>query len=774
MAWSRFLRATVPVAAFFASTAAYAVPPEPALTHSPLALAPGEGQLASLPAFTPRWFIATSIAAQFDRALTSGGFSPELATELRARLRIDPATGEGLIVADRALLARFTPAERARWHALLGYHFGNETYRWPLSLSPTTLATLDAEPRWREAVAHLRASGLTWGERLVFGDLFALEDAFASAQDRTDFYRIALGAETLLLKLRPESGPDANARAQAAYWQVHGRFRAIEPMLNAVASIPNAPRLDVAHLLPRLPRALLNTYPPHLARAEDPGVDSSLLASDFIALTPGADQQAPGGFKAWLERACLPVEGDPQYGDLLVYGDLERTPWPYTAVYIAGGIGFARRPTAFGPWVFVELDKIPQLNPRFADRAPLRFRLRSASAAPGEPPFLPGRMPEAWRQRLQLRNVAAGPWGKLHFYDVLLAPAGDTLEKLPPPSPVPEWKFRGVTPAQLLDAIDAVAMPAATRDDLHTLFTRATPDATGTLTVHPSLDLVLATPRELRSRIFPHLVGGDSITDYAQHIPFPAGFTIDEWFDAGSLPESVRQAILRLAYPVGDRVMLSDFGALYQLLPTRPEQLSAHRAALRVPAVVVLLEKPTPAEAPAIARYWQGGRAKNIDRLLRAFAADPASPRYLDIIHLLSPIEREFLNTYFTPDGPSLTPSCFWTAFSFGEEKPDDRYLVLPGTWTNHEAQAWEELTSRFDRIDAPSQLGDIIGYRRQGVAAVEHVCVFIADGLVFTKNGPTFSKPWCLSRLSDVDELYLTSPAHERVYFRRRPPVAG
>lgn len=65
--------------------------------------------------------------------------------------------------------------------------------------------------------------------------------------------------------------------------------------------------------------------------------------------------------------------------------------------------------------------------------------------------------------------------------------------------------------------------------------------------------------------------------------------------------------------------------------------------------------------------------------------------------------------------------------------------------------------------------MGDIIGYRRKGVAAVVHVAVFIADGLVYTKNGATFSKPWHLSRLEDLDELYLTGPDMERVYFRRR-----
>lgn len=775
LSWPRFRNgktpALLPVLLFVCSVvAAAAAVSEPPLHRSGLALAPTDRQLQSLPPFEARWVLSAPVASSLGPFLATNGFPAGLADELLARLTFAPGTGEGSIRPDRDLLARFGPRERTLWQELLAFHYANYTYRWPLSLGPAELAALDAQSRWREAVSRLRATARPHGDRLVFCDLFALEDAFASPADRSDFYRQVLGGEALLLKLRRNADQPLDTRTQAEYWMVNGRYRAIEPLLNAVAAIPNAPRLDVAHLLPRLPRSLLNTFPPDLAGGEDPGVESSLVAADFFALAPASDPRAPGGFKAWLERECVPVDGSPRYGDILVYGNLERTQWPYAAIYIAGGTGFARRPTAFGPWQFLDLADIGRLNPRFAGVRPRVFRTKAALDGPDASPFIPGRMPEAWRRELQLKAVKPGPWGRLWYYDVLLAPSGNTLERLPPPSPVPEWTFTGLTPAGITAAIEAVEMPAAVRRDLLALFRGVRPAADGRITVQPALDLVLAVPREFRTRLFPHLVGGLSVTDYAQHIPFPKGFTIDEWFDTGSLPASVRSAILRLVYPAGDHVMLSDFGALYHLLQTRPEQLTAQRAALRIPAVVVLLEKPAPAEVPALADYWRPGRNKSIARLLESFAAQGEENRYLDIIHLLSPIEREFLNTYFTPAGPSLTPSCFWAAFNFGAETSDDRFLVLPGVWSDHEKLAGEELAAKFESLPAPAQLGDIIAYRRKGQIPVVHVCVFVADGLVYTKNGPTFSQPWSLSRLEDIDELYLTGPGMERVYFRRRP----
>lgn len=741
---------------------------EPALQRARLTVAPTDAQLAALPPFPARWVIRADLAARLPALLAQAGFRPDFAAELTARLRPLPETGDRGLTPDRALLARFTPAERAQWHTLLAFHFANLTSRWPLSLGPAELAALGAEPRWAEALARLRASGLPHGDRLVCADLFALEGAFATPADRAEFFGLVLGADALVLKLRRTQGRPFDAAAEAAWWQVNGRLRSIEPLLAAVTAIPDAPRLDLGYLLPRLPRGLLNTFPPALARAPDPGVESSVLASDFFSLAPGADPNTEPDFRTWLARECVPADGPPRYGDLHVYGDPDRTPWPYTAVYLAGGAAFARRPTLFGPWQILDLAEIGRLNPRFAGITPRVFRLKTSLPAPDEPPFLPGRMTAAWRARLRLETVPAGPWGRLRYYRVLLAPAGDTLERLPAPDPAPAWTFVDLTPAAAQAAADRVSMPAGVRAELRALFADATPAADGRFTVHPSLDLVLATPRAFRAAVFPHLVGGEAVTDYAQHIPFPAGFTLDEWFEAGALPETVRQALLGLVYPFGDRFRLSDFGALYATLGTRAEQLAAHRAALREPAVVVLLERPRPEEVPALAEYWRRtGRAKSTRRLLEAFAASDL--RYLDILHLLSPVEREFLYTYFTPAGPSRVPSCFWTSFNFGAEQPDDRHLVVPGVWSEHEALAWRELQARYDPIAAPARLGDIVAYHRKGAAAIEHMCVFIAGGLVLSKNGATFSHPWVLAPLAEIDALYLREADHERVHFRPR-----
>lgn len=731
---------------------------------------PASDQLQILPEFAARWWLpaAMATATEFERVLLAEEFRPKVVTALQARLRRDPETGEAMIPADETLLEMFDGEEHARWCGLVGRYPVNRTYRWPLSFRADELDALEAQERWREAVRRIRRWAVRAGDQFVFADVFLLQDAFASLRDRRAFWRAALGADVWFLKLQQSGSDREDIAAQSAYWQVNGRYRAIEPFLNAVAAVTERPRIDVVHLLPRLPRALLNTFPPDLESAPDAGVESSVVASQFFETEAGMDPEADGTFVDWLEKECVPVDGAGQYGDVVVYGDLERSPWPYAGIYVAADMLFARRPTLLGPWQFIHRDEVAALNPRLGGRPPKVFRRREARAD-AAPPFMADSLPEAWREPVSLRAVPAGPWGKLWCYDVLLAPPGDTLEKLDPPAREPVWAFDGITVVEIQEHLAAVEMPDDVRRELQELFAQARWEPPGLLVAHPPTELVLQTPREFRARVFPFLMGGGSVADYAQHIPFPPGVTPEKWFDVTAVSEAQRAQLAELFYPCHGEWRLSDFGALYHALPTESQQLSAQRAALRMPALVVLLERPAPGEAAAIAEYWSGGKDKSMRVLLQSFAA--SEDRFLDITHLLPPIARELVNTYFLPPTPAMTPSCFWTTFNFGAEEPDERYLVIPGVWTEHREVAWQDLLTNYERVTAPAQWGDVIAYRTGNVEAVDHVCVFLADGVVFTKNGYAFSAPWILSSLASVDEVYRKDPATERVTFRKRMP---
>lgn len=737
--------------------------PVPELFATPFRIEPAPERIRTLPSLAQRWWIPEHAARDFSGL----GLRDATAAELLERLKQAPGTSDRWVGTDVALLAQFTAEERAAWHRLLAEDPRNRWHRWPVVVSSELMRRLAAQPAWAAAQRRIESVGIPAGESILFCDPAALEGTFESARDMRAFFQELFSAETLLVKVvsRRES-LDAGAN-RSLYWHVHGRYRAIEPFMNAVAAVPDHERIDVAHMLPRLPRSLLYSYPPSLADAEDPDVEGGMLAMDFFSgASPAADEPPAPDLATWLGRDCVRVDRASQYGDVLVFEDPAHRAWPYAVVHLADGIVFGRRPVAFGPWVFMHVDEVARLNPRLGGQAPQVFRRRRALPPVQPPAYVRDRAPLVWRRQLSLRPLPEGPWGRLWAYDVLLAPPGDVLESLPPPSWAGAWVFDRVPDGTVKRALSAVEDPE-TRDCLSQLFREAVPDAQGRRAVRPTLELALATPAGFREVLFPYLVGGLGASDPVQFIPFPTEIPIEQWFDTGSMPPAAREALLRLAYPVRGGFAISDWGVLYHVLENRAERLAAQRAALRVPALVLLLEKPAPAEIPALARYWSRSSGRNIERMLQSFAATE-DMRYLDVVHLLPPVAREFLNTYFLTDTVGPTPSCLWTAFNFGAEVPDQRFLVLPDTWTEDGDQAWMELMSSYQWIPEPSQLGDVIVYRRLGAESVLHACTFVAGGVVYTKNGFTFSAPWHLARSENVDALYLLEGV-EKVFFRRR-----
>jgi hypothetical protein len=281
---------------------------------------------------------------------------------------------------------------------------------------------------------------------------------------------------------------------------------------------------------------------------------------------------------------------------------------------------------------------------------------------------------------------------------------------------------------------------------------------------------VLRLPGNLRAEVYRHLVPDTRSDAYAQVIRIPSRVPADRWFSPDTLPEPTRSAVVGLTYPAGNSFAIADYGALLQILPPEADaRVNALRAIFRQPSLVLLLEKPAPDEIPALATYWGGGQQADPSALLASFAANPTF-RFLDLVHLLPPLAREYMNLYAFTDVGAPAASCYWTALNFDVKQPDPRLLTLPGHDGAEAALAWQRLQSEYDPIDAPGALGDVIAYLATGGRdRLVHLCSFVADDIVFTKNGLGLMAPWSLMRLPDVDAVYLGEPGVERRCFRRK-----
>ena len=60
-----------------------------------------------------------------------------------------------------------------------------------------------------------------------------------------------------------------------------------------------------------------------------------------------------------------------------------------------------------------------------------------------------------------------------------------------------------------------------------------------------------------------------------------------------------------------------------------------------------------------------------------------------------------------------------------------------------------------FVEVPKADQLGDVLFFMDRKTGNTFHSCVYIADDIVFTKNGRSRLSPWLLMGLGELRELY-------------------
>ena len=104
--------------------------------------------------------------------------------------------------------------------------------------------------------------------------------------------------------------------------------------------------------------------------------------------------------------------------------------------------------------------------------------------------------------------------------------------------------------------------------------------------------------------------------------------------------------------------------------------------------------------------------------------------------------------------------SFHWSAFNFFNTGPTDESLHTP-------EGVEEVLRHNYVSATGEPRFGDIILLTLPDGSSI-HSAIYIADGIVFTKNGPSLATPYLFSTMEDMLAFY---PSSERItvnYYRR------
>jgi hypothetical protein len=358
--------------------------------------------------------------------------------------------------------------------------------------------------------------------------------------------------------------------------------------------------------------------------------------------------------------------------------------------------------------------------------------------------------------------VKVGPWGRIEALRLPLAnPSGlfpDQAERLQSP----KWTFPTSSENRLtrfLDSCDLGLHPR--RILLDKGFWKC---MSNEFEVLPPDSVVWSLSNRSKEQIYSVLAKIPA--NYSQRNPFllpGAGFG-RRLLKSGMTVQNMEK-VMQLTYTNFGNLCFTDLHTAKEMLP--PDQFEKLVGVLyEIPAYNLRLHVSSDSNIDALASYWgKGGREKRIKPLLSAVARVQGDPS-VSISYLLPTFARLRLYTYPEAwnDPTVANQDCAFASMNFFNETPDTNFLDT--------AYTQKVLDSDYTPIDDNPTYGDLIMLFDSAGKAI-HICVYIADDFVFTKNGINPAQPWVLMRIPDVIVTYYGPGKPARISILRRKDIS-
>lgn len=353
------------------------------------------------------------------------------------------------------------------------------------------------------------------------------------------------------------------------------------------------------------------------------------------------------------------------------------------------------------------------------------------------------------------------PWGELVYRDIKLEPPEEylafELQRIMPPA----WMFDGQSPMQVRQILLSSGLTEAQADSALAP-SKLTVTSAGTK-VAPENDLVLSLSPQTRAKLY-HVLGHSPENE---HMQFPfcyAGNAFEEAFATNKISPAVTTMVRKLLYPRGKLQCFSDYELVLLQIPDKAEQMRLLRVLSSETGVMAGLRIRPDTDIDKLLGYWvpQGVHFKDIQPLLESFKNVPDGRGRIGLVFLLPQFARQRLFTFPMPSRPGdPAMDCHWSTMNFFNEVPDDRFA--------DPAYTVKYLEANYYQIAEPSRYGDVIMFMDGDSNNAIHSAVYLADDIVFTKNGNNMAQPWMLMHLKDLVTKYQSDGPGRMLVYRNR-----
>jgi hypothetical protein len=363
------------------------------------------------------------------------------------------------------------------------------------------------------------------------------------------------------------------------------------------------------------------------------------------------------------------------------------------------------------------------------------------------------------------RESTNAPWGQLEYTPIALdRPEEYFTNDLNHAAPKTLWFFRNQTEQQLSDVLNAFEFTDSARAWLtNRAHWQFTPRG---IVIPPPAEVVVSLSPETRQKFYKLLAQNPENALQVTPFRFRAdGF--DDWFaNCGVSPEKI-SLVRKLTYEQDGGLCFAD-APTFAALSTPAETKSVIQCLWRVSTFVAKLRIGPHTDVNQLMQYWSPlGPAREYRPLIESMTRVPEGST-INLSYLLPPFARLRLYTYPNPrDQDIARQDCFWSSMNFFNQVPDNRFF--------NPEQTQKVLETEYTRVrDESRRFGDLLMLTSADNQAL-HMCVHIADDVVFTKNGANTQQPWVLMRWKEMLSQYEKNrPFQVRVFRRNSPPPLG
>ncbi|HAO98736.1 MAG TPA: hypothetical protein DCQ83_01690 [Fibrobacteres bacterium] len=361
----------------------------------------------------------------------------------------------------------------------------------------------------------------------------------------------------------------------------------------------------------------------------------------------------------------------------------------------------------------------------------------------------------------KVEKANPGPWGDIEYLPMTISAPEELLKVKGVEEARVKWVFRGLDRAAFVRLLDSLKVSETIRAQWLSSLSMG---ANG-VTIMPSRESVVGLAPEARQGIYRELRSPDNDNFKWEYL----ASDVDSYGEEG-VPSKAISNLKTLSAPYGKFLLCYALPYVLSEVSTHEEKAKLIKALSRQRTMLMKLRVKRETDIQALQAYWgKTMYATDVKTILESMKKSaPSEGGLIDVIELLPPFPTSLLYTYPVPQnplsGPVVDKNCTWTAFNFFRDTPDPKF--------SDPRYVSEKLASDYYPIQSDPRYGDIVVLLMPGDLLL-HAAVYLADDMVYTKNGNNPWHPWMLTSVSNLveDFSYSVSPEQKLsvVYFRNK-----